>query len=290
MLFLNGELVEVRQFPNGESYIDIEIEEDSLSSLFNMYGGLESSQIIKMKYESDSDLMGLVYLTDYLKDLGKEVELVMPYIPYSRMDRKEGKRLFTLKSLCKLINSLCFKSVTVCEPHSDVSVGLLDRVKVENTTYKLTIKKMYELADKEYKYIQDLYKEMNEKGVFLVYPDAGASKRYSKQFNYPNVIECNKERDFESGRIKKLTLNSNSDFSECKVAIIVDDLCSKGGTFLMTAKALREKGIEEIYLVVTHCENTIFEGELLTTDYIKEIITTDSILTGVHEKIIKTLL
>ena len=68
-------------------------------------------------------------------------------------------------------------------------------------------------------------------------------------------------------------------------AIIVDDLCSKGGTFILTASKLREMGATEIYLVVTHCEDTIFSGDILKTDLIKKVYTTNSILSKEHEKI-----
>lgn len=65
----------------------------------------------------------------------------------------------------------------------------------------------------------------------------------------------------------------------------MDDLCSKGGTFMLTASKLKEIGATEIYLVVTHCENTVFQGELLTSDLITGIYTTNSILSKDHEKI-----
>ena len=41
----------------------------------------------------------------------------------------------------------------------------------------------------------------------------------------------------------------------------------------------------EIYLYVSHCENTILEGEIPNTDLIQKVYTTDSIFTGCHEKI-----
>ena len=67
--------------------------------------------------------------------------------------------------------------------------------------------------------------------------------------------------------------------------LIIDDICSKGGTFYHSAKRLKEAGAANIYLYITHCENTIHEGELLNSDLIKHIYTTDSILTKTHEKI-----
>ncbi len=44
-------------------------------------------------------------------------------------------------------------------------------------------------------------------------------------------------------------------------------------------------GADEIYLVVTHCEDTIFDGDILKSDLITKVFTTNSILSKTHEKI-----
>ena len=66
---------------------------------------------------------------------------------------------------------------------------------------------------------------------------------------------------------------------------IIDDICSRGGTFYHSAKKLKEHGANDIYLYVSHCENTILEGDLLKGDLIKRVYTTDSIFIKSHEKI-----
>ena len=58
-----------------------------------------------------------------------------------------------------------------------------------------------------------------------------------------------------------------------------------GYFFYFSAKKLKELGAGDIYLYVTHCENTIFDGELITGDLIKHIYTTDSLLTKRDDKI-----
>ena len=70
-----------------------------------------------------------------------------------------------------------------------------------------------------------------------------------------------------------------------KKILIVDDICSRGGTFYHSAKKMKELGAEEVYLYVTHCENTILEGDLLTSGLIEKVFTTNSIFTKEHEKI-----
>ena len=133
---------------------------------------------------------------------------------------------------------------------------------------------------------KDLLKELNDgkEEVYLVYPDAGAAKRYGKEISYDKILTANKERDFRTGFIKKLQINGDIQSKSFK-AVIVDDLCSKGGTFQITASKLKDMGATEIYLAVTHCENTIFQGDLLTGNLVAGIYTTNSILSKCHEKI-----
>jgi ribose-phosphate pyrophosphokinase len=258
MIYLNNKKVEIKKFPNGEALINSE------SLAINSY-----DNEIKIKFESDEDITHLIFLKGHLDELNKKCSLIIPYMPYSRMDRTEGITVFTLKHLCRLINSLGFERVTVYEPHSEVSVALLDRVKVVNMSKALT---------------KELLKDFKDEEIYLVYPDAGAAKRYEKQLEHEKVLTANKERDFKTGHIKSLKINGEVSSKAFK-AVIVDDLCSKGGTFILTAEELKKLGAKEIYLVVTHCEDTIFEGDILKTDLIKEVFTTNSILSKAHEKI-----
>lgn len=258
MIFVNNKEVIIKKFPNGECLInneDIEIKEEN---------------IIKVRFENNEDITNLIFIKSYLDELNLISSLVIPYMPYSRMDRTEGLTLFTLKYVCNIINSLNFKTVTIYEPHSDVCVALLNRVKVVNMSANIT---------------ESLIKELQSENLYLVFPDAGAEKRYCKQVSYNKILTCSKKRDFKTGRILSLDINGEIPKEEFN-AIIVDDLCSKGGTFMLTAQKLKEIGAKDIYLVVTHCENSIFEGEILKTDVIKRVYTTNSILTKDNEKII----
>jgi ribose-phosphate pyrophosphokinase len=59
--------------------------------------------------------------------------------------------------------------------------------------------------------------------------------------------------------------------------LIVDDICSRGGTFVHTAKALKDAGAANVYLYITHCERTIFNGEIFSSGLIEKVFTTNSI-------------
>ena len=62
--------------------------------------------------------------------------------------------------------------------------------------------------------------------------------------------------------------------------LIVDDICSRGGTFTAMAKALRDAGAGDIRLYISHCENNIFSGSILTDGLISHVYTTGSIYRG----------
>ena len=70
-----------------------------------------------------------------------------------------------------------------------------------------------------------------------------------------------------------------------KKVLIVDDICSAGGTFKFSAMKLKDLGAKDVKLYITHCEDNIQNGELLKTDLISKIYTTDSILHIEDEKI-----
>lgn len=223
-------------------------------------GYIHEENEIRWLYDNDSELFTLVCV---VKDIQSRIHharniLYMPYIPHARQDRSVSGRLFTLKHFSDIINSLNFSIVVVLDPHSDVSTALLDRCLCE--------------------YEEALHYEAVEGADAIMFPDAGAAKRYPT-CGLP-VIIGNKHRDRE-GRIDSYGLMNFE--AGTKRVVIRDDICSYGGTFVAAAKELRAHGVEHITLVVSHCENNILKGEVF--DYIDKVITTDSICTVEHPKL-----
>lgn len=260
MILLNGMKVEIEKFPNGETLINSLDKQIFISNMAR-----ETKMTVK--FENNDDLINMIFIKKYLDEQDVDTILYMPYFPYSRMDRVESKSVFTLKYLSDIINSLKFKKVIILEPHSDVTPALINRCRIVNVTLNLL---EYRLDDESY----------------ILLPDQGAEKRYGKYLNVDKdkILVGIKKRNFKTGRIESLSICGDIIVPEFK-AIIVDDLCSKGGTFMMSAKKLRELGATKIILVVAHCEDTIFEGDILKTGLIDEVITTNSILTKKHDKI-----
>jgi ribose-phosphate pyrophosphokinase len=127
---------------------------------------------------------------------------------------------------------------------------------------------------------------LNVNPDILYFPDEGSSKRYGEWFKTIPQTFGMKDRDWATGKINGIVVQ-NGEMVKDKKVLIIDDISSKGGTFYWSAKKLLELGASEVYLHVTHCENSILDGDLIKSDYIKKIYTSDSILTIEHPLIHK---
>lgn len=254
MIKLNGAIIEQNSFPDGTLLMKADTE-----SRLNT---------IEWKYESDSELFAVYCLKRHLDELciNPQTKLIMHYIPNARQDRvKNAEDVFTLKHFSEIINSLQFDTVEVLDPHSSVSEALINNLVLKNPSI----------------YIQEAHDRCAPDILF--YPDEGSMKRYSEHCPVEYAFGI-KKRDWATGKIQGLEL-MNKELVKGRNVLIVDDICSRGGTFYHSAKALKEAGAKNIYLYVTHCENTILEGEVLTSGLIEKVYTTNSIFTKEHEKI-----
>jgi ribose-phosphate pyrophosphokinase len=258
MMLLNGKEVEFKQFPNGETLVPDDIK-------------LMMVNRISFKYENDSDLIKLMLLKKFMDGAELPTVLDMYYMPYSRMDRSEEGSVFTLKYIANFINDLNFAKVKIVEPHSDVTTALVDRSVAYFSNFDLLQSVMNEV---------DFHTSID----YLFFPDAGAQKRYHRLAQQYRHLVGYKHRDFGTGNIGSLQVVGDLPNQPNKI-IIVDDLSSYGTTFIKSAEKLREIGFKEIYLLVTHAENSIFKkhggtGKILVQeDSINKIFTTDTILT-----------
>lgn len=261
MLFLNGYNLTLNHFPNGELNI-LNIEE-----AIKLRRGTRPHHFV-LKYENDKDLMALYFAEKQVyKRTGRLSELSIAYMPYSRMDRAETPTTpFMLDFVCDFINDMSFENVYVHEPHSSVTIDLLDDAIAVYDNISL-VKEVQRLED------------FNEDTDYLVFPDKGAQERYDGKISSKNMLVGEKKRDFATGEIQGLELKGDTSkiVTDESTAIIVDDLSSYGGTFIRTAKELYALGFRKVVLLVCHAENSIFKGDLFLN--ICEVYTTDSILT-----------
>ena len=258
MIKLNGQIVKQNNFPDGTLLMKCNPDRYGVST-------------ITWQYESDSELFALYSLKKHLDYVvpGWNDYLYIPYIPHTRQDRvKTNEDIFTLKYFAEIINSLKFKKVYAIDPHSSVSEALINNIEVVSPKC----------------FIEQALDRINTNDILMFYPDEGAMKRYSGMVKLPYTFGI-KKRDWETGKILGLDVSGDVNSIAGKDILIIDDICSRGGTFYHSAKKLKELGANKIYLYITHCENTILEGELLTSGLIEKVYTTNSIFTKEHDMI-----
>lgn len=262
MLLLNNQHVHFIDFPNKERRLDLPNE------LVN------DMNTVIWHYDNDSSIFELLLLEQVMFQLQKPYDLIIGYMPYSRMDRiQENTTAFSLELLCKILakNTLMLNKIFVSDPHSPVTLELLHK-------YDIPAEELnYSLAD-----VVMEYANVNLENAWIVFPDKGAALRYDKS-KYPNVIICEKTRDFATGRITNMTAHIHKQTTtpdSNAPLIIIDDLCSYGGTFIRAIDAVKESTnvtSTDAWLIVTHAEQAIDEGSVMAT--FNKVFCTDSIAT-----------
>lgn len=264
MISVNGQTLTFTKFPDNTSSFRFDVNKSIEGVEWERYE-------IEWRYDNDAECILLWYLANHIRSVAGSdaiIYLYIPYIPNARMDRvKNEDEVFTLKWFSNFINELNFERVVVLDPHSNVATALIDNVLVVQPD----------------ELIQKAIDAIGEDDLLLCYPDEGAAKRYSELLE-AEYIFCIKHRNWRTGKIERLELTTPEKVAG-RTVLIVDDICSRGGTFTHTATALKAAGAKAIYLYVTHCEDTILKGSVLTDGMIQHVFTTNSIYRGGHEKV-----
>ena len=268
--------IEINHFPDGTQRLGLEVPD------FCHEG------CIYWKYSSDEEMITLFYIVNHIRQHNKNcsLSLILNYIPNSRLDRVKNKNeVFTLKYFCDFINSLNFDSVTVIDPHSDVSAALLNNVVIFHGSV----------------YAQRIYGRLIDddtiaRDLCVFFPDYGAMKRYSDIRTLRNVYYGEKVREWETGKILSLDImdvntKSNVESVKNKNFLIIDDIISYGGTMYHSVNKLKELGANKIYIYCSHLENSVLDKDkgtlikLLDNGTVEKLYALDTLFTGKHDRI-----
>jgi len=125
---------------------------------------------------------------------------------------------------------------------------------------------------------------LQDQNSVLVCPDKGAVGRCTdikEQLNLNDMVLCEKRRDPSTGKIIKTEVLIDDLSGKC--AVITDDICDGGFTFIKIAEQLRQKNVSKIVLFVTH--GIFSKGLEVFDDLIDEIITTNSFTQTANPKL-----
>lgn len=234
-------------------------------AIYKEVGLGDTENVIQLNFEGNEDITNLMMAARYIRSEQPncKLKLQMNYLPYSAMDRKINVQIFSLKYLADLINMMKFDTVEILDPHNEeVTTQLIERVAYTDIN-RFTSQAILDF-----------------KPDVIYFPDAGAYKKYPKALDTMNlpVAHGKKVRDtLNKGKlIAYEVVKGDVDLNGARV-LIIDDICRKGGTFLMASSALLKEGVKEIGLYISHCEAGIFSGDVLAKDSpITKVYTTDS--------------
>jgi ribose-phosphate pyrophosphokinase len=228
---------------------------------------------ITARIHNSNDLFALALLKDAItrelyrrgyQNRWKEIDLILPYVPYARQDRVccEGEP-HSLKVFADYINHLNFNTVTIIDPHSDVCGAVFNNLRIVS---------QLDIVNKHLEFIKRVLADV----AYFVSPDAGANKKtasIAKYFEHKDFIRADKLRNLATGDI--IETRVYCDDLKGQTVAIVDDICDGGRTFIELAKTLKAKNAGKVILFVTH--GIFSKGEQALTNYgIDEIWTTDS--------------
>lgn len=263
-LYINNTKVEINHFPDGTQLLN-----GSFTPREIYHNGESIIRFIWI-YEKEEELITLYYLKRHADTHYPNIikYLSMPYIPNARMDRvHDSNDVFTLKWFAEIINSLKFDKVIVSDPHSNVSMALID-----NAFDSCDVSRMLDNVLISISFgIWGNSNHIND--IVLYFPDDGAYKRYSgleifkKRDVSKNIVIGHKERDWNTGTITGLKINwldgssVNSDETKGRPVLMVDDIISYGGTMAYSADELKRVGFGDIFAMATHIEASILNEE-----------------------------
>jgi len=251
-------MIEIIKYPDGQMNVKANGIEGKLFHRINSY-----EDLIVLKSIADSPSV----------DTSK-IDLFIPCLFGQRSDRRfTPDESFGLKIICDIINSCNFRKVRVLDPHSYVSIALLNNgVAIQPD----------EFIEQAYIKIKVKY---NTKDIVFVSPDAGAYKkvfRIADELDRP-LVAANKFRD-EEGQISLNILYSDL---KDKVCLIIDDLLDGGHTFHVLAEKLKILGASHVYVYVTHA---YFNNGVDFSEHIDGFFCTNSVKDINHEEVSQFLI
>ncbi len=212
----------------------------------------------------DQNYMELFFLLDSAKRSGaKSLTLVMPYFGYQRQDHifRDGEAV-SLQVVIKLLESLSVDRLLAVDLHT-IRIPELFSIPVMH----VSALELFAHVIKQQKWLQD---------TVLVSPDMGGINRIQKiadMLEKMPWVSLEKNRDLTTGKIEINTINGEVK----RRALMVDDMISSGNTIVKGAKLLKENGVEEIYVFVTHPIFSHEAPQLLQDSVVDKVFVTDTV-------------
>ncbi|HDD45962.1 MAG TPA: ribose-phosphate diphosphokinase [Candidatus Aenigmarchaeota archaeon] len=231
----------VRRFPDNEVYVRIEntkIKGEVIYIVHSLYP------------DQNSNLIELFLTLDLVRDYGGIPRLILPYLAYSRQDKRfqEGEA-FSLRTIANILKGLGVREIITIDVHSYRKEGKyrLFSIPAKNITasrllvdYARTLCKDFIIAGPD-QGSKHFLSNIEGKKVFL------RKEKYCSRCG-KNAVHCKcsyKKKEYEIRSIAPKSVKG-------KNVLIMDDIISSGGTMIEAVKAVKGCGANKIMVACTH--------------------------------------
>jgi len=211
------------------------------------------------------NLMELLIMIQTLRlDSAARITAVVPYLCYSRSDKKDQPRVpITARLVADLIEVAGADRYVTLDLHADQIQGFFSIP--GDVLYAKHV-----LIDPLQQRVSKMHRPV------LVSPDLGFAKKardYATRLDLPLAF-VEKRRSSNIPTARALTLIGEVEDRDC---LLLDEEISTGNTIVTAVKLLKECGARDIYLAFIHPVLAMHAAERISALPIKEFITTDTI-------------
>lgn len=236
----------LEKFSNGECRVlfeeSVRCKDVIIVQKFSNHVSIKNSKDTAVDWTFNDFLVELFCMVDCaVRGEAKSITVVVPYFPYMRSDKKDGRTNIGTSMMAMFLESYGVKRIISMDLHNAASQSAF------RTTTLHNLYAMKPLAD----YVNQVHVTDREKTV-IISPDNGGMKRVDAWASYLKLrsVPMHKSRDYSQASVVQ---NSQvlGDVSGCR-CIIVDDIGDTLGTLVLAADRLKQCGAESVIAVVTH--------------------------------------
>lgn len=218
--------------------------------------------IQSMSSPADHHLMELLLMIDAARRASAaRITAVIPYYAYAKQEKKtSGREPISAKLVANLIVTAGADRVLTLDLHAAAIEGFFD-IPVDHLRAASLLAQRFRRGGKV--------------NLVAVSPDAGGVARadeFRTRVGAPLAIISKRHPGPDATEVLEMVGDVDG-----KIAVIIDDMISTGGTLVAAARMLKERGATEIYAAATH---GIFAGEaleLLADSPITRVLVTNTI-------------
>ncbi len=254
--------IQVETFADGEIYVRIK----------KKVRGDDIFLIQTLSAPVNEHLIELLITIDALHRASAEkINVICPYLGYSRQDRKAVSReSITAKLIANLITKAGADRILTVDLHADQIQGFYDIPFDHLVGYP--------------QFAEHLLKKKNQNFI-VVSPDVGGVRRGRKLaslLNAPLAVIDKRRRNHNQAEVFRVIGDVKG-----KTAIIIDDIIDTAGTVAEASRALKRKGTKDVLICATHCLLSGDACQKLIKCPASEIILLDTVPLPKEKKIAK---